>query len=253
MKTKLPLFLTLALIGFIQISAQDVIFKRNGELVNAKILNQIGSGISYRYYDNRDSLTYYISTSVIDSIIYQSGAKDIFTKSNVDDSLSLQPLTPVYNHSLIGVDLADILLFSKIGVSYEYLPGKMNVGFKAAFEKDLNNPYYYASNYSNDGFTNWNLQLGVDFYMFPPRTFRLGAGLYYVFGQYRYYDPQYNYTDSTYVGTIKAAHNVMLTFFGFYNLNKNWAVNFGFDIPLLVYSYEYTLPSWIKFEIMYNF
>ena len=36
MKTKLLLFLTLVLIGFVQISAQDVIFKRNGELVNAK-------------------------------------------------------------------------------------------------------------------------------------------------------------------------------------------------------------------------
>jgi len=249
MKTKLPLFLILVLIGSIQITAQDVIFKRNGELVNAKILNQIGSGISYRYYDNRDSLTYYISTSVIDSIIYQSGAKDIFTKSDVDDSPSLQPLIPVYRHNLIGVDLADILLFSKIGVSYEYLPGKMTVGFKISFEKDLKNPYYYDPNYSNNGFTNWNLQLGVDFYIFPPRTFRLGAGLHYVFAQYNH---SY-YTGSTYVSTIKDAHDIMLTFFGFYNLDKNWAINLGFDIPLLNRSYEYSSLGGIKCEIMYNF
>jgi hypothetical protein len=253
MKTKLPLFLILVLIGFVQISAQDVIFKRNGKLVKAKILNQIGSAISYRNYDNRDSLTYYISTSVIDSIIYQSGTKDIFTRSAVDGSLSLQPLTPVYRHSLIGVDLADILLFQKIGVSYEYLPGKMTMGFKATFEKDLKNQYYYDANYSNNGFTNWNLQLGVDFYIFPPRTFRLGTGLYYVFTQYNYYDTQYNNNSTNYVSTIKNAHGAMLTFFGFYNLNKNWAINFGFDIPLLNAFYEYSLPSWIKCEIMYNF
>ena len=213
-----------------------------------KILSQIGSGISYRYYDNRDSLTYYISTSVIDSIIYQSGTKDIFTKSAVEGSTSLQPLTLVYKHSLIGVDLADILLFSKIGVSYEYLPGKMTVGFKAAFEKDLKNLYYYSTD-SNNGFTNWNLQFGVDFYIFPPRTFRLGAGLHYVFTQYNYYD----YIGSNYASTIKNAHGAMLTLFGFYNLNKNWAINFGFDIPLLNGFYEYSLPSWIRCEIMYNF
>ncbi|HEY6914939.1 MAG TPA: hypothetical protein VI413_09710, partial [Paludibacter sp.] len=246
--TKLPMFLTLVLICSVQISAQDVIFKRTGELVKAKILNQIGSAISYRYYDNRDSLTYYISTSIIDSIIYQSGTKDIFTKSAIVESHSFEPLTPVYKHSLIGVDLADILLFSKIGVSYEYLPGKMTVGFKAAFEKDLKNLYYYSTD-SNNGFTNWNLQLGVDFYIFPPRTFRLGAGLHYVFTQYNYSD----YIGSTYVNTIKNAHGVMLTLFGFYNLNKNWAVNFGFDIPFSNISYQYSLPSWIKCEIMYNF
>ena len=61
--------------------------------------------------------------------IYQSGTKDIFAGSAVDDSLSLKSLTPVYRHSLIGIDLADILLFSKIGVSYAYLHGKMAVGF----------------------------------------------------------------------------------------------------------------------------
>jgi hypothetical protein len=247
MKTKLPLFFVFVLITSPQISAQDVIFKRNGDVVNAKNLNQSRTSISYKYSDNRDSLTYYISVAAIDSIYYQNGTRDTFPKENTENRVSVQPMNPVYRHHLVGVDLADILLFSRVGVSYEYLPGKMNFGFKLAFEKNFNLLYYENQTFSPyPGFTNWGLQIGVDYYFFPPRTFRFGGGLHYVFRQEMQYDYS-NYTSTTY---IKNVGGLMLSLFSFYNMTKDLAINFGFKMPF--YSNSVNI-SWIQCEIMYNF
>lgn len=247
MKTKLPLLLLLVLIGSIQISAQDVIFKKNGEIIKTTMLNQTGSSISYRHYDNRDSLTHFISASIIDSIIYQNGTKEFFKKSTIKDFPPPQTLKPVYLHHLIGVDMTDLLLYNSYGVSYEYLPGKMHIGFKAAFEKGI--PNQYESDISNVGFNNWNVRLGVDYYIFPPRTFRFVTGLHYVYTQYKNYS---NYSSDGF-GTKENSHNIMFALFGFYNITKHLAFNLGFYTPVLNGTSSYSTIYGLKGEVMYNF
>lgn len=243
MKTKPLLLLILVLLGSIQISAQDVIFKQNGEIIKTKMLNQIGSSISYRPYDNRDSLTYYISASVVDSIVYQSGKKDIFSKSSIKELSSQETLEPVYLHHLIGIDVADILLYNRIGISYEYLLGKTPLGFKAAFEEG--DTYYYEP---DNGLTCWNVRFGVDYYIFPPRTFRLLAGIHYVYEQYEVYDYDYYGTITNHVWEDE--HDIMFALYGFFNVTKHWAFNLGFNMPLL---HNYTTYNGLKCEILYNF
>ena len=252
MKTILPVLFMLVYIISPQISAQDVIYKQNGEAVNAKILNQTGSAISYRYYDNRDSLTYIISTSVIDSIIYQNGVRDIFNKSVADYSPSIQSYTPDYRHHLTGTDFW-ALLYNNVSVSYEYLPGKANLGFKLAFSKRLKgydlydyeqHDEYYPVLYR---FTRWYMKAGMDYYIFPPRTFRLGMGLNYLFGQYLV--NKSTFQSSTY--TVNYIHGLTLTVFGFYNITKNLAYNLGVEIPVYINPKAYT--GWLRCEIMYNF
>lgn len=242
MKTKLPLFLILVLICSVLVSAQDVIFRHNGEIIKTKMLNQNESSISYQLYDNKDSLTHYISTSVIDSILYQSGTKDIFTI--IEDSPP-QTFKPVYLHHLIGFDLADILLYQALGVSYEFLPGNAHIGFKVSHEEW--DGYLPQSEESYEKFTNWNLRIGVNYYFFPQRTFRMSTGINYIFSHEKSYDYSASLT------TIEDLHNFDFSIYGFYNLSKQIAINIGYNFPISLGKYRNSNFYALKCELMFNF
>lgn len=243
MKTKTLLIVISVLMSATSVSAQDVIFKRNGDIVQTKMLNQFGSNISYKLYDNRDSLTHYISISIIDSILYQNGTKDIFQSIPIKSVSCLKPKTL---HHLIGVDLPDILFNRAFGISYEFLPGNTHVGFKVTHEEWAGYSHEFAD--PNKDFTNWNLRIGVNYYIFPQRTFRLSAGINYLFSHEKIYD----YSPS-YVLSIKDLHNLDISIYGFYNLSKHWAINIGYNFPISLGLSRNSNFNAIKCEIMYNF
>jgi di/tricarboxylate transporter len=151
MKLKQLLITTAALLFSFQIAAQDLIYRNNGKIIEAKILNTANKSLTYKLYEQADSITYFISVAIIDSVVYRDGKKETFIKTIVPSIQQSSELISNYNHHLIGADLAGFLFYRNLIVSYEYLPGKAKIGFKAAFAKNLEPWYYYNDPYFFDG------------------------------------------------------------------------------------------------------
>lgn len=260
MKLKQLLITTAALFICFQIAAQDFIYRNNGKSIKARILDTANKSLSYKLYELDDSITYFINTSIVDSIIYQDGKKETFIKTNVLSTQQSGELIPKYNHNLIGADFAGFLLYKNLIISYEYLPGKARLGYKIAFAKNMNPMGYYVYDtfYLDDHFDysrilKWNTRIGLNYYFFQPRTFRVGTGMYYIFGSYTTEKYTYNedYTSTTVVTENKKLKGLMLSLFGFYNFNKNLAMNLGFDAPLSIKPSSGNIM--IRTEILFNF
>ncbi len=74
--------LLLLVISF-QIAAQDLIYKKNGEVLKAKILDKTNRSCSYQQYGQSDSVKYFISLTIVDSIQYQDGKRKFINKEPV--------------------------------------------------------------------------------------------------------------------------------------------------------------------------
>ena len=81
MKIKLLLAFCLLSIG---VFAQDVIIKRNGDEIQAKVLTVSASQVDYKKWSNQEGPTYILPRADIFMIKYANGDKDVFG----DDSLS---------------------------------------------------------------------------------------------------------------------------------------------------------------------
>lgn len=261
MKLNRILLTTTALLVFMQIAAQDLIYRKNGEVVKAKILNTTDKSLSYKQYERADSTTYFISAAIIDSIIYQDGKKETFIKKSIPVIQQPVEIYSSYKHHLIGADLTGFLFYRNLIVSYEYLPGKAKLGYKAAFAVNLDPiPYYdyginsYPGNsYRYGRTTKWSARIGMNYYFFPPRTFRFGTGLYYLFGSYSSEKTIYNsdHSSPTIVTDNKNIQGIILSLFGFYNISKDLAINLGMDAHL--YFNPSSANYVIRCEILYNF
>lgn len=73
--------------------AQDIITKKNGEEIQAKVLNVNDTEINYIKWTNQNGPTYTIAVSEVFMIKYENGEKDIFNKET--SSATQTPQTPV--------------------------------------------------------------------------------------------------------------------------------------------------------------
>lgn len=253
MKLRQMLLPAAVLLISLPISAQDLIYKKNGETVKAKILEASDQSLSYKRYKSVDSLTYFIKNQALDSIKYENGLKTIFKKV---DAISQQYDTDQnsYNtHNLIGLDLAGYLFYRHLTLSYEYLPGKANLGFKAIFAKNIESVQYPLFVFNFSRIPDWSMRLGINYYFFPPRTFRFGTGLYYIFGKYS--TANYYYFNESFTSTLpdRNMSGMILSLFGFYNFNKYLAFNLGLDTPLILNPTSSNFSIIIRCEILLNF
>lgn len=237
----------------LQISAQDLIYKKNGEIVKAKILSASDESLSYQLYKPVDSLTYFINTQAIDSIIYQNGLRTSFKKANVVSPHQGKDQNIYNTHHLIGLDLAGYGFYRNLTFSYEFLPGEAKLGYKVAFAKNVEPVQYPSFEFNFSRIPDWSTRLGINYYFFPPRTFRLGTGLYYIFGQYSTANYYPNEPFTTSVSDKQNMSGVIFSVFGFYNLNKHLAINFGFDSPLYLHPNSSIFYTVIRCEILFNF
>lgn len=81
MKKLTLLFLLIAI--FTQARAQDVIHKRNGDSLSAKVLRITGTDIEYRRNDIPDSFTTVIPKAEVKCIIYANGVADTFQEADL--------------------------------------------------------------------------------------------------------------------------------------------------------------------------
>ncbi len=234
------------------ISGQDIIFKSNGETIKARILSKSTLSRSYRLFEHQDTITYFLKTALIDSIHYQNGVKEIFDKSSVSSTTEIPEILPEVNHHLIGADVASFVFRKNLTFSYEFLPGKAHLGYKIAYGHNLNPWPTYQDDYF--GLTHnalWYGSVGMNYYFFPPGSFRLGTGLRYVSGKYEV--QFYEYSNETPVEWKERRNfnGMMLSLFGFYNIHKNLAINLGFDAPVAMKPKN--SATVIRCELLLNF
>jgi len=123
MEIKRVLFCIAALSISLQIAAQDLIYKKNGEIVKDKNLEASDASLSYKKINPDDSLTRVINTQAIDSIIYQNGIRTLIKKVNIVRNQLCKNQNAYDTHHLIGLDLAGYLIYRSLASSYEYLQG----------------------------------------------------------------------------------------------------------------------------------
>jgi len=124
-----------------------------------------------------------------------------------------------------------------------------------AFAKNVEPSNYYSYEFNFNRTPDWSTRLGINYYTFPVRTFRIGTGLYYMFGKYSIYNyylygPNESYGTS---GDYRNMNGVVMSLFGFYNLSKHLAFNPGFDIPVIMNPSSNNFNTAFRCEILYNF
>lgn len=190
----------LALIALIpiQLKAQDIIRLKSGDTIQAKVLTVSETEVEYKRFSNSEGPLYRVSISSIESIQYQSGETDVFSK----DSSSV----PAPSSSPVSVQSDNTL---KSMTTYE--AGSASEDTKDYFTGAL--PWFLyngtllfktpPTGYKSSFGMVHNVELGVNFH-FTPRFF-MGAG----FG-YEFFDNNYGHEESKYNIEIKR-HSLFLS------------------------------------------
>lgn len=200
MKTKCCLLLT-AFIGTIfAASAQDIIYKKNGETLEVYNLTATGKSRSYRLPGDAEGTVRFISINAIDSIIYAIGGKDIF-QPLIQRSVIQEYEQKQFKRNSLGLDVGALAFYGSIKMSYKYLLGDGTLGLYTAFSKNPD-PYnlYVEEQYDAEmhysslmRYMRWNARAGVDVYIFDPGPFRISGGLHWITGKYT--SEKYRYLD----------------------------------------------------------
>jgi hypothetical protein len=220
LKTCLLAFLVLLSVSAV---AQDKIYKKNGDVVDGKVLNVGKATVIYKRADNMNGPEYTIVKKEVDKIVYENGTTDQFaggrsergrgrgkSYSNVnggkkgkyqkkygDNILTVIP--GAYNAAIDG-SMNDV----GIGVCYERLLDEFgHIGFTLPLmmnfstNRDFNNNYYYYGSYTpysgTNNYKSVTFMPGVKFY--PGRSndmvrYSVGASFFAMFGSepYQVYD-----------------------------------------------------------------
>jgi hypothetical protein len=130
---KLNLYL-LTILTFLSVQAfsQDKIYKKNGEVVEAKIIEVLEGEIKYKIFNDQDGPLYTVDKDRLTKIIYQTGREETFTGSLRDAALyadqsrkaiKLNFLSPLAGYTQLSYEQN-----VKPGRSYELTLGIIGLG-----------------------------------------------------------------------------------------------------------------------------
>ena len=74
--------LVVAMICFIGVNAQDILTKKTGEDIKAKVLEVTTNEIKYKLFDNLNGPTFVVLKSDLIMLRYENGTKDIYNQTN---------------------------------------------------------------------------------------------------------------------------------------------------------------------------
>jgi hypothetical protein len=238
-------------------SGQDKIYKKNGDIIEAKVSAVTTNTVCYKRFNNQDGPDYTILRREISKIVYQNGTEDSFEGRNIREKLpdhgrentkgkSAKPkfgdniicISPVYTiESDFGSDFAT-MNDPGIGISYERLldkNGHISFYLPVVFSFASNRNFYLNSPGSagSGNYTSIMFMPGVKFYPAPStQRFRysLGASFFAMTGDEPY--GVYDYGSGT--GGISSG-NWRYTLYGIMIANSlNMTVNkhlfIGFDL-----------------------
>lgn len=118
-------------------NAQDLITKKNGEDVKAKVLEVTTNEVKYKLYDEPNGVTYTVKKSELLMIRYESGRNEVFNQNSISDlyfsdrepleglrpNMKYKELKTMYNFKEFTPTLADRYSPAWSGVASFFIPG----------------------------------------------------------------------------------------------------------------------------------
>ena len=121
---KLILSLTATILASNFCFSQDVITKKSGEDIQAKVLEITNTEIKYKKFDNPTGPIFTMSKTELLMIRYENGSKDIFTE--------IQSVTPTSNPTSSTTPIGDLADRGKEDANSYYRGDKSGAGWVAA-------------------------------------------------------------------------------------------------------------------------
>ncbi|MGC9355801.1 MAG: hypothetical protein ACP5D9_18285 [Mariniphaga sp.] len=223
-------------------SAQDVIYKTNGEVILVGNLTLKGKIRKYNLPADKEGTVWFISTDAIDSIIYANGTKDVF-QSPLPKPLFRENEKLQFKRNSIGFNAAALAFYSNIKLSYRYMVGNGTIGISAAFLKNLNPSYITVyDDYTTDLFytsliknMRWSAKTGIDIYSFDPGSFRIFGGFHWITGKYTTEEFQNLNQESWFISKVNTNNSINGILFSpmfIWQPANFWQLGIGMDIPL---------------------
>lgn len=127
MKFLLPIFLLLSISSF----AQDIIIKKNGDEIKAKVNEITKTEIKYKKFENIEGPTYQIDISEVFMIRYENGSKDVFNTSEQKNTELLKETT---NSKLFIIPKSnDIAKATPFGNKYVFINSEPIAKYEVVF------------------------------------------------------------------------------------------------------------------------
>lgn len=135
---RLTLILLALIVSAASAMAQDIITKRNGEDIKAKVLEIDNTNVKYKLYDEPDGVTYTMRKSEILMIRYSSGRNEVFNTSpatsygygmarepiaDLRAGMKYKDLKNIYNHKEYVSGVGDKHSPALMGVCSWIIPG----------------------------------------------------------------------------------------------------------------------------------
>ena len=167
---KKTLLILLSLIGLNSV-AQDKIYLKNGEKIEAKIIKVTEVTIEYKKFNNQNGPIFEISVDKIQLIVYENGESQILQNSKSDDNKDDKSQTD-FGRNRINLDIIAIGVNGPTSISYEILNKSGSRGLEIPinlhFDKNGVNGYttglnlkYYVSKNGKGFYFGPSLGLGV--------------------------------------------------------------------------------------------
>ena len=170
--------------------AQDKIYKRDGEVIQAKIKSIGIKTVTYTRFDNQSGPEYTIVKNLVERIVYQNGVEDVFDEKapraahhRGGDNANDEPENKI-KYKLNVLSIAPIQFSENglgVGLSYERALDKKGIisfYFPVAVTFDLNNGTYY--NYAAGAYQNGHQDM-MSYFMPGIKIYPTGS-----FGTVRY-------------------------------------------------------------------
>jgi hypothetical protein len=223
----------------LHLTAQDMMYRSNGGKIPVQVINRTNQYVSYKLAGGGNFNLYYISTSVIDSIVFGNGNKELYTLHRKTETDTENIKISDYGRSLIGLDIASLVFYKSLSLSYEYFVLNRSLGIKALIGIDLSDHEYWDNVRPIYVYRKEQIaRIGANWYFFPPGSFRVGSGVYFLAGNYNIHGVQTIYnTEPPYDASIQNVEenrkfsHFGLTVFVFYHITRNLAINAGIDFP----------------------
>lgn len=116
---KIGIVITLSLAA-LNIAAQDVVVKKDGSTILAKVLEVNQDNIKYKKFSNQNGPTYTINLSDVMSVNYENGDKDMFdqVKTNTNEETDLKPPTPQFVEATPAANNQELISIYNKGVDF---------------------------------------------------------------------------------------------------------------------------------------
>ncbi len=226
------------------LSAQLVIFKKDGTQLNATQTSRSNNIISYFLETDSTGIQHFISKNVVDSIRNADGTIERFQTpaiATVKDNGSAK----LFKNS-VGINIWP-LFNSKINVYYERLFLNNRLGFKNYFLIDAGT-YNYAYGTLSQMAT-FYYSAGLNYYYLQSYFFRVGTGASILTGKFG--NPYWNNNGTEFIDNYTNQTGVLLNASVWYIIHKRVNTSIGIEVPLGFDFPENTII--FRTEISFNF